>query len=199
VDKYRSIKDEKTAVFKEKGSKFLGFAFPVSSIDEVKDLLEKCKKKYFDATHHCYAYRIGQTGQCFRANDDGEPNHSAGTPILNQLKAYNLSDVLVIVVRYYGGTKLGVSGLVKAYKQAAADCLDGAEVIEKIATEQLFFQSNYLAVNDLMAVIKRLGLAIVSQEYTESQVTFLATIPKSKIEEAVEILTDHGAENLKIQ
>ena len=118
-------------LLKEKGSKFIGFAFPVNNVKELKNALEKIREEHPKATHHCYAFRLGMNGENYRANDDGEPSGSAGLPIYNQLLANNLTNILLIVVRYYGGTKLGVSGLVKTYKESAKLTLDEAEIITK--------------------------------------------------------------------
>ena len=122
-DTFLTISAKSEAVFKEKGSKFLAFAFPVGSEEDVKEKLDLLRKKYFDASHHCYAYRLGVNGEQYRANDDGEPANSAGKPILGQLISCNVTNVLVVVVRYFGGTLLGFGGLIKAYKQATAAAL----------------------------------------------------------------------------
>ena len=126
---FHTIKDSAEGLYKEKGSKFLAFAFPVTTEDEIKDCQEKIRKKYFDARHHCYAWILGADKSQLRANDDGEPNHSAGDPILGQIRSRDLTDVLVVVVRYFGGTKLGVSGLIQAYRAAAEDALNNTTII----------------------------------------------------------------------
>src|SRR5690242_5641679 len=124
VFSYQTIEKSSDSIYKEKGSRFLAFARPVSSESDVKKVLESLRKEYFDARHHCFAWILGPEKKLFRAFDDGEPNHSAGDPILGQIRSRNLTNVLVVVVRYFGGTKLGVGGLISAYKTAASDALD---------------------------------------------------------------------------
>ncbi|MCR6638650.1 MAG: YigZ family protein [Sporocytophaga sp.] len=135
---YYSIKAPSEGLYKELGSKFISFAFPVSSETEIKDILERFKKEYYDARHICYAYRIGFSEQKFRVNDAGEPAHTAGDPIFNQIKSFELTNIIVIVVRYFGGTKLGKSGLIQAYKTAAEEALKNAEKIEKKRTSHYY-------------------------------------------------------------
>jgi uncharacterized YigZ family protein len=134
---YRTITERGEGFYKEKGSKFLGFAFHVNDEQEVKNRLDELRRKYFDARHHCFAFRIGIQRPIIRANDDGEPNHSAGDPILGQIRALEMTNVLVVVVRYFGGTKLGVGGLIQAYRSAAEDALEG------LATEEVFLKSHF--------------------------------------------------------
>ena len=164
-DTYKSIASPSKGVYKELGSKFLAFAFPVETQEQVKDIVASLKKEYFDARHHCYAYRLGPDGEPWRANDDGEPSSSAGRPILGQLLSCELSDVLVVVVRYFGGVKLGVPGLIRAYKTATQDALSAAEVIEKIAAENLTFEFDYLQMNDVMKFLKDNGLQPFDQQF----------------------------------
>lgn len=168
IDTFLTIKNPSEGEYKEKGSKFLAFAFQVRTEDEVKERLDELRKKYYDARHHCYAYQLGQNSELWRANDDGEPNHSAGTPILNQLKSFNLTDILVVVIRYFGGTKLGVSGLINAYKTATEEALQNAEIEEKIITKIVSFSFDYLGMNDVMKLIKDYELEIVEQEFTNT-------------------------------
>jgi uncharacterized YigZ family protein len=132
TDSYKTIKKESQGYFKDKGSKFLAFAFPVKSEEEIKEILTRLRKEHHSARHHCYAWRLGSEEITFRANDDGEPSSTAGKPILGQLLSFEVTNILIIVVRYFGGTLLGVSGLINAYKNAAADSLNNAEIIEKI-------------------------------------------------------------------
>ncbi len=162
---YQSIQKPAQAVYKEKGSKFSAFAYPVSTETEVRIILEKVRKEYPDASHHCYAYILGANGEKWRANDDGEPHHSAGTPILQQIKSKNLKDVLVIVVRYFGGVKLGVSGLINAYKTATALALDEAEICEKTETLTLSITYNYDETTQIMKLIHQHKLTIVQQSF----------------------------------
>src|SRR5690606_37233297 len=136
-DTYLTLKQCSQGIYKEKGSKFLTFAYPVQEEQEIKEILEGLKKQYHDARHHCYAYILGKDGQDFRANDDAEPGHSAGTPILGQIRSNNLTNVLVVVVSYFGGIKLGVGGLITAYKTAAAQAIAANEIVTAIVTERL--------------------------------------------------------------
>jgi uncharacterized YigZ family protein len=167
-DTFLTIKESSEGEYKEKGSKFLAFAFQVKTEDEIKERLDELRKKYYDARHHCYAYQLGQNGELWRANDDGEPNHSAGTPILNQIKSFNVTDVLVVVIRYFGGTKLGVSGLINAYKISTQEALQNAEIEEKIITKIISFSFDYLGMNDVMKLIKDYDLEIINQEFTNT-------------------------------
>ncbi len=157
-----------TAEYKEKGSRFLAFAFPAETEEDVKARLTELKKKYFDARHHCYAYTLGHDKSRFRANDDGEPNHSAGDPILGQIRARNLTNVLVVVVRYFGGTKLGVGGLVAAYKTAVDAALSQAEVVEKFVTQRMALLFGYDVTPQVMKLVKDFELKIVDQQFNES-------------------------------
>jgi uncharacterized YigZ family protein len=168
ADTFLTIKEPSEGEYKEKGSKFLAFAFQVRTEDEVKERLDELRRKYYDARHHCYAYQLGQDGELWRANDDGEPNHSAGTPILNQIKSFDVTDILVVVIRYFGGTKLGVSGLIRAYKTATQEALENAEIEEKIITKIISFSFEYLGMNDVMKLVKDYELEIVEQEFTNT-------------------------------
>jgi uncharacterized YigZ family protein len=165
-DFFLTIASPEEGLYKEKGSKFIALAYPVATEEEVKELLATNRKQYYDARHHCFAYMLGETGQHYRANDDGEPSHSAGDPILGQIRSRNLTNILVIVVRYFGGTKLGVSGLVQAYRTAAADALDKAEVIEKIISAQLTIRFSYDWMNAVMKLVKDYEMNILSQDFT---------------------------------
>lgn len=164
-DSFKSIKSFSSGLYKEFGSKFISLAYPVTSQQEVKSILSEIKKEYFDARHHCYAYRIGYKGNIWRMNDDGEPSSTAGKPIYGQLLSNELSDILVVVVRYFGGTKLGVPGLIKAYKSATADAIANAEIITKIATERFKLQFGYVEMNDVMKLLKEFGLQPVNPVY----------------------------------
>jgi uncharacterized YigZ family protein len=165
ADTYLTIAAPTQAVFRDRGSKFLAYAYPIQDENEVKTHLEALKKQYYDATHHCYAYLLGRKGENWRANDDGEPNHTAGTPILNQIRSQNLTQVLVVVVRYYGGTKLGVSGLINAYKTATALALEQAQVVEKIVRRPFAFYFDYLQMNEIMRLVKDHDLQILEQVF----------------------------------
>ncbi|MCC5932142.1 MAG: YigZ family protein [Cyclobacteriaceae bacterium] len=153
------------AMYKEKGSKFLAFAFPVDGEEEVKIHLTELKKVFFDAHHHCYAFVLGHQGEYFRASDDGEPHHSAGDPILGQIRSRGFTQVLVVVVRYFGGTKLGVSGLVQAYKTSAALVLELCTSREVFIKKELILQFEYPMVNQVMKLIKDYELDIIRQDF----------------------------------
>ncbi|QDH79966.1 YigZ family protein [Echinicola soli] len=164
-DTFLTLKDSSEGLYKEKGSKFLAFAYPVQDEDEIKERLEALKKKYYDARHHCYAYMLGRDQSLFRANDDGEPNHSAGDPILGQIRSHEISDVLIVVIRYFGGTKLGVGGLITAYKTAAAEAIASNEIITAVVTKKIRFRFDYLDMNDVMRLIKDYDLEIIKQDF----------------------------------
>ncbi len=164
-DTYRSISAPSQGSYKDNGSKFLAFAFPVETEAQIKEHITSLKKTYFDARHHCYAYRLGHTGEPWRANDDGEPSSSAGRPILGQLLSRELSDILVVVVRYFGGIKLGIPGLIRAYKESTADALDQAQLIEKIAGNHYRIVFPYEAMNSVMKVLKDMNLEPFDQDF----------------------------------
>lgn len=162
---YRTLARPSKGLYKEKGSKFLAFAYPVRTEEEVKRRVEALKKEYFDARHHCYAYRLDPDGSLWRAVDDGEPSSTGGKPILGQLVSHDLSDVLIVVVRYFGGIKLGVGGLTSAYKTAAADALAAAQVVETSYKVPLVLQAPYEELNQLMRVVKQLQLEVRAQDF----------------------------------
>ncbi|MHA6249114.1 IMPACT family protein [Pontibacter sp. CAU 1760] len=164
-DTYNTIQAPSEGLYKEKGSKFIALAYPVYSEDEVKEVLAELRKQYYDARHHCYAYSLGADKSRYRANDDGEPNHSAGDPILGQIRSADLSNVLVVVVRYFGGTKLGVSGLIHAYKTATAEALANATVVEQHETVQLQAHYAYPQMNDVMSLVKEYDLNVLAQQF----------------------------------
>ncbi len=164
-DAYLTIEGVSEGIYKEKGSKFLGFAHRVRTEEEVKEVIQQYKKQYYDARHWCFAYILGADKKRFRANDDGEPGNSAGTPILNQIRSNDLTDVLVVVVRYFGGTKLGVSGLINAYKTAAAEALETADVIEEFLQKHIRIGFEYPQMNDVMKVAKNYDFDFSQQEF----------------------------------
>lgn len=169
MDTYKTIASSvQEVIFKEKSSKFLGYAFPVTSKEEIKAHLEEVKKAHFSARHWCYAWQLGYgTNQRYRANDDGEPNNTAGIPIYGQIQSFELTNILVIVVRYFGGIKLGVGGLVQAYKTTAQLTLQEAETEEKLITEELRIRFDYPLMNKVMRVVKEQNLNITQQLLTE--------------------------------
>lgn len=164
-DTYRTIKGPAEGLYKEKGSKFLAFAFPVRSTDEVKQHLEALRKEYFDARHHCYAYILGPSKDVYRVNDDGEPSGTGGRPIHGQLLSADLTDTLIVVVRYFGGVLLGASGLANAYKTAARDAIEHAEIVEKTIDVRYRLQFEYVLMNDVMRIVKEFGLTPMNQDY----------------------------------
>ena len=163
TDTYRSIEAASEGLFKDNGSRFIALAYPVETEDQVRDIVAGLKKEYHDARHHCYAYRLGHLGDRFRANDDGEPSGSAGRPILGQIDSAGLSDILVVVVRYFGGIKLGIPGLIRAYKTSTADALAQARVVEKVAGLSFRVRFDYLDMNAVMKVLKDLSLPVSGQ------------------------------------
>ena len=164
-DSYKSIAAESKGLFKDNGSRFIAHAYPVETEEEVKEIVASLKKEYYDARHHVYAYRLGYKGDKFRANDDGEPSGSSGRPVLGQIDSCGLSDILVVVVRYFGGIKLGIPGLIRAYKTSTADALANAEVIEKIASRMFRVHFGYLNMNGVMKVMKEMGLEQKNQRF----------------------------------
>jgi uncharacterized YigZ family protein len=178
-DVYKTLAAPSSGIFKDKGSKFLAYAFPVDTVEEVKQHVQRLKKEYFDARHHCYAYRIGVQGEQWRANDDGEPSSTAGKPILGQLLSQELTNVLIVVVRYFGGIQLGVSGLINAYRSAASDALSHAQVVEKTAKEHITFHFSYSAMNEVMKLLKAEKAEILSQQFDAECVVTIA-VPRSK-------------------
>ena len=164
-DTYKTIASLAQGTYTEKRSKFLAFAMPVRSLDEVKEHLKYYEKKYFDARHVCYAYMLGAERTDFRANDNGEPSGTAGKPILGQINSFGLTDILIVVVRYFGGIKLGTSGLIVAYKTAAQEALNAAEIIEKTVDADITFLFEYPFMNDVMRIVKEESPEIISQDF----------------------------------
>ncbi len=181
MDIFRTIVSPSEGLYKEKGSKFLAFAFPIGSTaakqrrtasienkeEEIKTLLDAKRKEYFDARHHCYAYILGANKATCRMNDDGEPSGTAGKPIHGQLLSLNLTDVLVVVIRYFGGVKLGVSGLINAYRTAARNALDHATIIEKTIDVRYRVDFQYQQMNDVMRILKQYDLVPQNQQYDQ--------------------------------
>ncbi len=165
MDTYKTITALAEGIYTEKRSKFIAMALPVHTLDEIKEYLEKYQKQYYDARHVCYAYMLGHERKDFRANDNGEPSGTAGKPILGQINSNELTDILVVVVRYFGGIKLGTSGLIQAYKAAAAEAIAAAEVIEKTVDDEVEVAFEYPFMNDVMRIVKEEELQIVSQSY----------------------------------
>lgn len=181
---YRTLQHLAEGIYKEKGSKFLAFAYPVGSETEIKEKIDHLKKEYFDARHHCFAWMLGPEKNHFRAFDDGEPNHSAGDPILGQIRSKGITNVLIVVVRYFGGVKLGVGGLISAYKAAAEDALSKAQIIEKNVTEEIDLHFDYLITSDVMRCIKDFELKILEQNFGET-CRMLISVPLQQKEKLV--------------
>jgi uncharacterized YigZ family protein len=185
VYSFRTVLQPADSIYKEKGSRFLAFVFPVVNETEVKAAIESLKKKYFDARHHCFAWMLGAEKKHFRAFDDGEPNHSAGDPILGQIRSRDLTNVLVVVVRYFGGTKLGVGGLISAYKTAASEALDKAGTIERDVTATIEIKYEYSSTPEIMKVVKNFDLKINKQDFgdrcsLEVEVSLMNKLPLLK-------------------
>src|SRR5690554_656645 len=173
-DEYKTIQATSEGIYKEKGSKFTAYAYPIESEEEAKELINSLKREYYDARHHCFAWQLGMDGMNFRANDDGEPSGTAGKPIHGQILSNELTNILIVVVRYFGGTKLGTSGLIQAYKTAAADALAQAVVVEKTVDTQFTLRFPYEAMNDVMRVVKEEEPQIIEQSFDLSCVMTLA-------------------------
>lgn len=165
-DVYKTIETPAEGLYKEKGSKFIALAYPVRTEEAVKEIVGEIKVRYYDARHHCYAYRLGADKKKFRANDDGEPSSTAGKPILGQILSYDLTDILIVVVRYFGGIKLGVSGLINAYRAAAADAIGHARIVEKTDDEVFRIKFDYTVMNEVMRVVKEEEPEVMSRDFS---------------------------------
>lgn len=165
MDTYKTISTTSEGLYKEKGSKFISLAFHIESEEEVKEIMDRLKREYYDARHHCYAWRIGNRGESVRSVDDGEPSSTAGRPILGQILSHELTYTLIVVIRYFGGTKLGVSGLIQAYKEAARDALVTAEIVERTIDSVVKIRFDYLLMNSVMSVIKEFSPDILEQHF----------------------------------
>ncbi|MFP4556628.1 MAG: IMPACT family protein [Bacteroidales bacterium] len=201
TDEYYTIEQTSQGIYKEKGSKFIALAFPVKTEEEVKEVQQELRKKYHDARHHCYAYVIGFKGEAWRANDDGEPSSTAGKPIHGQILSRNLTNTLVVVIRYFGGTKLGVSGLINAYKTAASEALDANEVVKRTINDIYRLSFDYEDTNDIMRLLKDDGVNILEQNFGAACDMVLA-IRQGLVEQVldkVEKIDSAEAEYLKTQ
>ena len=165
IDEYKTIARVGEGFYSEKRSKFFAFAHHVETVDDVKDIVAEYRKKYYDARHVCYAYMLGAGRSDFRANDDGEPSSTAGKPILGQINSNELTDILIVVVRYYGGVNLGTSGLIVAYREAAADAIEHTQVMTRQVEETVTYDFPYVMMNDVMRIVKEMQPRIVSQTY----------------------------------
>ncbi|HRF99795.1 MAG TPA: YigZ family protein [Bacteroidia bacterium] len=195
-DTYLTIEKPTEAIFKDKGSKFLTYAYPVENDQQIKEILNQLKKEHHTANHHCYAYRLGADKMNFRANDDGEPNNTAGKPILGQIQSNDLTNVLIVVVRYFGGTLLGVSGLINAYKNSAADVIKVSRIIEKQILFNYSIQFYFEHLNDVMKLLKQLDCKITNQQFDNNcEISF--SIRKANSEQCEEKLKK--IEGLKLE
>lgn len=182
TDEYQTIATTSEGYYTEKRSKFLAFAHHVECVDEIKEILAQYRKKYYDARHVCYAYMLGADRAEFRANDDGEPSSTAGKPILGQINSNELTDILIVVVRYYGGVNLGTSGLIVAYREAAADAIAHAEIVTRQVEEVITYTFAYPQMNDVMRIVKDMNPRIISQTY-DNTCEIVLSIRKSEAEQ----------------
>ncbi|UII33006.1 YigZ family protein [Fulvivirga ulvae] len=196
AESYLTIAVPSEGLYKEKGSKFLAFAYPVASEEDIKERLDELRKRYYDARHHCYAYVLGADRNIYRANDDGEPNHSAGDPILGQINSKKLTDTLVVVVRYFGGTKLGVSGLINAYKVSAEEALNSAQIKKVDITRTISLRYTYDATNEVMRLINDFEIKITDQVFgADCQLTGEVKVGMNDLlDEKIQFLIDTGHE-----
>lgn len=185
LDEFKTIKAESKGTYSELRSKFLAFAHPVGSVDEAMSLVEQYQRKYYDARHCCWAYMLGSERETFRSNDNGEPSGTAGKPILGQINSNELTDIIILVVRYFGGVKLGTSGLISAYKTAAAEAIQNAEIVTRTVDEEYTFDFEYPLMNAVMKVVRDLDARIVSQSY-DINCKMTLSIRRSKMEELKE-------------
>lgn len=189
-DTYKTIENPvKDILFKEKNSKFIGFAYPIQSEDDVKIYLDELKKEHFSARHWCYAYQLGTETTRFRANDDGEPSNSAGMPIYGQIQSFEVTNILIIVVRYFGGIKLGVGGLISAYKTAAQMTLEEATIVEKTIDKHFLITFDYKNMNKVMRIVKEKNLDIINQKMELNCAIEIAT-RKKNAEQIFDIFTN---------
>ena len=190
-DSYLTIAAPAEAASRERSSKFLAYAYPVQDEGQIREILDALRKRYYDATHHCYAWRLGPGGEHFRANDDGEPSGTAGRPILGQLLANSLTDCLVVVVRYFGGTKLGVPGLIAAYRESADAAIGAARIVERTVDRTVRVDFPYIVLNNIMRVVKEQQPKIVSQEF-DNLCTMVFAIREGRAAELIEKLKKAG-------
>jgi uncharacterized YigZ family protein len=188
-DSYKSIASPSDGLFKDNGSRFIARAYPVETEEEVKEIVAALKKEYYDARHHVYAYRLGYLGDKFRANDDGEPSGSSGRPVLGQIDSCGLSDILVVVIRYFGGIKLGIPGLIRAYKTSTADALANAQIIEKIASRHFRVHFGYMSMNGVMKVMQDMGLEQKNQKF-DMECSLETTVRLSQVDSFMERMGD---------
>lgn len=179
-DTYKTISKLSEGVFRDKGSKFIAYAYPISSTDQLKDILSDVRNTHSKARHFCWAYRLTPDRGIFRINDDGEPSGTAGRPILNAMLSADLTNILIVVVRYFGGTLLGVPGLINAYKTAAIEALNVADIIEKKINDIYEIEFNYLQMNDVMRILKEEKINILGQQF-DNQCKIIFEVPKTQL------------------
>lgn len=184
-DAYKTINNKATGLYKDKGSKFISFAFEVASENEIKKHIDDIKKEYFDARHHCYAYALGANRAIYRTFDDGEPSGTAGKPIFGQIQAFNLTNILIVIVRYFGGTLLGTGGLIQAYKNAANNALCNSSIVEKTFNQIISIHFNYLVSNQIMKIVKDYNLKPLNPKF-ENNSSIMLEIRKSLVSEITE-------------
>jgi uncharacterized YigZ family protein len=197
TDTYKTLSSPSEGEFKDKGSKFIGLAFPITSENEVKEIVNGLKKEHYNAAHHCYAYVLGKSKEVQKSNDDREPNNTAGKPILRSIWSYDLTNTLVVVVRYFGGKLLGVPGLINAYQEAANEALNNAQVIEKIICEQHEVTGDYENENELYKAYKTFGAKLLQHTYNENTFCSIFEIRKSKAAEIITYLKEKRLFELK--
>jgi uncharacterized YigZ family protein len=181
TDSYRTIEQPSEGIYKEKGSKFLAFAYPVTTENEVKELIKELRKKYYDARHHVYAFRLGADLKTFRCSDDGEPSNSSGPPVLGQIQSHELTNILIVVVRFFGGTKLGIPGLIHAYRTAAANAIENSTIIEKFEQDEFTIEFGYAVMNDVMKILKDENPEQSHQQFDNTCSISLSTRKKNSI------------------
>ena len=198
IDSYKTIiQASKEGLFKDRGSKFYGYAFPVTNEEEIKEKIELLKKQHYNARHWCYAWQLGKNYDHYRANDDGEPSNSAGMPIYGQLQSFNVTNVLVVVVRYFGGTKLGVGGLIKAYKNGAKLALENSIIIHKTIDEVFLIKFEYPEMNTIMRIIKDENISIINQKM-EFNCQFIISIRKKEAKRIFKLFDNTYKVSIKI-
>ncbi|MGC9374282.1 MAG: YigZ family protein [Bacteroidales bacterium] len=195
-DEYLTISKPSEGLFKDRGSKFLAFAYPVSSEEEIKTIQEQLRNQYHDARHHCYAYMLGPEKKVYRANDDGEPSGTAGKPILGQIRSFHLTNILIVVIRYFGGTKLGVGGLIHAYKTAAEEALNHAKIIKKTLHDIYELKFDYPQMNEIMRIMKEENIEQIDQNF---ELTCSITLALRKAEVKKVLSKFDRVEKLKIE
>lgn len=196
VDEYLTISKPSEGLFKDRGSKFLAFAYPVSTEEEIKLIQEKLRSDYHDARHHCYAYMLGPEKEVFRMNDDGEPSSTAGKPILGQIRSFDLTNILIVVIRYFGGTKLGVGGLINAYKTAAEEALKNAKIIKKVLHDIYELKFEYPEMNEVMRIMKEEQIEHIDQSF-ELSCSITLSLRKADANKVLSMFD--RVENLKIK